>query len=188
MIVREFGTSVGLDDLLIWVYALDLGPPETCPGEDEGAPQGLGNVARVDVAADDPRHHRPEGKEVVARYDEDPNVIAALGQPAHVRSRRVPPEPPAEDQDLLLELAVGWLLPGGVAGRRVERPSQSAEPQDQPAEHQPALDESVHTSLPRRLITAGHGIRVRDTTIRRPILPKVGSQLNQEGPARRPRP
>src|SRR5215203_3027869 len=181
LIVRELETSVGLDDLLICVYALDLGPPEACPGEDEGAPQGLGDVARVDVAADDPWHHRPEGKVVVARYDQNPDVIALPDQLAQVRRRRVPSEPPANDQNLILKLAVGWLLPGSVPGCRVERPSQGNEPQDQPTERQPALDQSVHTSLPQRLTTAGHGFRARDPTIRRPILPKVGSQLNRKG-------
>src|SRR5215211_6998633 len=154
LIVRELETAVGLDDVPFCVYALDLGPSEACPGEDKSAPQGLGDVARVDVAADDPWHHRPEGKVVVARYDQNSYVIALPDQLAQVRRRRVPSEPPTDDQNLLLELAVGWLLPGSVPGCRVERPSQGTEPQDQPAERQPTLDQSVHTSLPRRLITA----------------------------------
>src|SRR5918995_2322003 len=121
LIIGELETACGLDDLAVRVYTRDPGPPEACAGEDEGAPQGLCDVAGVDVAADDPWHHRPEGEEVVARYEKDPDVIAALCQLAHVGSRRVPSEPPAEDHDLLLELAVGGPLPGGVAGRRVER-------------------------------------------------------------------
>ena len=87
-------------------------PPEARTGEDEGAPQGLRDVARVDVAADDPGHHGPEGKEVVAGYNQYPDVVAVLDQLAQIYRRRVPAEAPAEDENLLLELAVGRFLPG----------------------------------------------------------------------------
>src|SRR5919112_3345120 len=179
LVVRELDTPVGPDDLALGVDTRDHGPPEARAGEYERAPQGLGDVAGIDVAADDPRNHRPEGKEVVARYDEYPHVVAVLGQPAHVGGGRVPPEPPTEDQDLLLEFGVGRPLPGSVPGRGIERPPQGPEPQDQSPERQPALDQSVHTSLPPTPITAGHGNRARDPAIRRLILPKVGAQLNR---------
>src|SRR5919107_1165025 len=175
LVVRELDTPIGDDDLALRVDTRDPGPPETRAGEYERASQGLGDVAGVDVAADDPRNHRPEGKKVVARYDEYADVVAVLGQLAHVGGGRVPPEPPTEDQDLLLEFGVGRPLPGSVPGRGIERPPQGPKPQDQSPERQPALDQSVHTSLPPTPITAGHGNRARDPEIRRLILPKVGA-------------
>src|SRR5215210_1553549 len=162
LVVRELEIPVGLDDLPLGVDTRDPGPPEARAGEYERAPQGLGDVAGIDVAADDPRNHRPEGKEVVARYDEYPHVVAVLGQLAHVGGCRVSSEPPTEDQDLLLEFGVGGPLPGGVPGRGIERPPQGPESHDQPPERQPALDQSVHTSLPPTPVTAGHGTRARD--------------------------
>ena len=94
LVVGELDTTVGHDDLLVRVYARDLGPPEAGSGEDEGAPQGLGDVAGVDVAADDPWHHRPEGEEVVARYDQYPDVVALPISLHRSVAAVYPPKPP----------------------------------------------------------------------------------------------
>ena len=92
LIVRKLETAVGNHHLTLEVYLLALGPPEAGAGGDQSPPQGLGHVAGVDVAADDPGHHRPEGEEVVLGKHQDPDVVAVLEEGAEVPGRRVPSE------------------------------------------------------------------------------------------------
>src|SRR5215203_4513352 len=116
LVVRELDATVGLDHLAFGVHARYLGPPEARTGDDEGAPQGLRDVARVDVAADDPGHHRPEGKEIVAGQNQYPDVVTVPDQFTQIGRRRVTAEAPTEYENLLLEFVVGRLLPRQIPG------------------------------------------------------------------------
>src|SRR3954463_5677454 len=53
LVVRKLQPSAGLYNLLFVVYSLQLSPPEARSGRDQGAPQGLGDIAGLHLATDD---------------------------------------------------------------------------------------------------------------------------------------
>jgi hypothetical protein len=127
LVVRELHLAVGLYDLALVVYFFQLCSPKARPGRDKGAPQGLGDVAGLCLAADDRRHHRPEGEEVIARYYKDADILAVLYELGELLGGRETAEAATHDEDLFFELLVGRLLPGGVPGLGVERPPQRSQ-------------------------------------------------------------
>src|SRR5215218_5940503 len=151
MIEGELQPPIGHDHPFLEIQLLHLCPPKAGAGEDQGAPQGLGDVAGVYVAADYPRHHGPEGEEVVLGQDQNPDVLAVFDEIAQIPGCSVSSETTAQDEHLVLEFFVRWLLPGSVPGRRIQSSPESAQPDDQPADGEPALNQSVHVDLPRSI-------------------------------------
>jgi hypothetical protein len=120
MVIRELHPTVDRGRLVHVVYLPERSPTEAGAGRDQGTPQGLGDVATVYIAAYDPRHHRPEGKEIVLGDDEDTDVFTISYALADLFSGGKPAEASAHDEDLVLELVVSGLLPGSVPGTGVE--------------------------------------------------------------------
>src|SRR5918994_747037 len=71
---------------------------------------------RVHLAADDPRHHRPESKVVLPGDHQYPDIGPAFHEIAEGLGRHVACEPAARDEHLAGELAEGHLLPRSVPG------------------------------------------------------------------------
>jgi hypothetical protein len=90
----------------------------------------LSYVAAVYVAADDPRNHRPEGKEVVLGDEEDADVLAVPYSLANLLGGGKPAEASTHNENLVLELVVAGLLPGGVSGTGIECPPERPQRED----------------------------------------------------------
>src|SRR5215210_1000417 len=148
MVVRELDPAVDRYLVVLRVYLSERRASEAGSGGDQGTPQRLGDVSGVDVAADDPRHHRPEGEEVILGDDEDADVLALLYALADLLRGREAAEATAYDEDLVLELLVAGLLPGSIAGLRVERPPECSQRDDDPTKSESPLQKSVHDDLP----------------------------------------
>src|SRR3712207_5192572 len=133
VIVGELNLPVRRHDLPLEVKPLGLRPAEAGPGQNEGPSQRLGDVAGVYVAAHYARHHGPEGEEVVLGYYKDPDIFAVLAELTQIFGGRVPSEAPAQDEHLFVEVPVRGLLPGSVAGGRIQGPPHRSEPDGQPA-------------------------------------------------------
>ena len=112
MVEGELYTAVSHHDFSVKIELLALGAPEAGSGGDQGSPQGLGDVAGVDVAADYPWHHRPEGEEVVLGQHQYPDVVPVFDQLAEVLGRRVAPEAASKHQHLHIEVPVGGFSQG----------------------------------------------------------------------------
>jgi len=124
VVVRELEPAVDVDLLVFVVDPVELRPPEASSGGDERAPERLGNIAGVYIAADDPRDHRPESKEVVLGENEHADILAVFCVGGELFSRCIAAEAAAHDEHLVLKLLVPGLLPGSVPRLWVERSLQ----------------------------------------------------------------
>src|SRR5215210_1155087 len=122
MVVRELDPAVDRHLVVLRVYLSERRASEAGSGGDQGTPQRLGDVSGVDVAADDPSHHRPEGEEVVLGDDEDADILTVSYEVADLPGGREAAESATDDENFVLEFLVAGLLPGSVSGLGVECP------------------------------------------------------------------
>src|SRR5919199_2447008 len=111
MVIGKFDPGTGYHDLTFAVHPLECCPPKARSSLDECPSKRLGDIVRVDVAADDTGHHRPEGEKVIFSDDEDAHVFATLNKLAELYGCRVTPKSASHYENLILKLFVGRLLP-----------------------------------------------------------------------------
>src|SRR5215212_6384625 len=87
------------------VNALQRSPPEAGAEPDQSPAQGLRDVLRRHIAADDAGQHRPECEVVLPRDEHDPDVVAVSGELAEGLGRLVAGEPATNDEYLVWKVS-----------------------------------------------------------------------------------